>query len=64
MAKTLFECKDCKEQKEVPFELGKKPEPPVCPKCGKSMTRIFKNISLGDTQGKDMIDLSQRMLYS
>lgn len=46
MSRATFKC-DCGEIKEVNFNAGKKPESPVCDKCGKVMKRVFKSVDAG-----------------
>ena len=63
MSKAIFICNDCDNTKEIDFETGSRPEPPVCEKCNKEMKRKFGNVNKGRVIPDDILYVSRMMSY-
>lgn len=63
MTKATYVCNECNETRDVLFEPGKKPDSPICEKCGKEMKRKFNKVGKGSIIPDDIMYVSRMMSY-
>lgn len=55
-------CDECKKEETVSFNVGEKPNAPVCENCKKKMKRKFK-VGKGSIIPDDIMYVSRMMSY-